>query len=180
MALPFFPYHPDPLATGAVEPSSAVCASCGQARGFVYVGPVYGPMEYDDRLCPWCVADGTAHACLGVEFVDPAGVGGYGAWQAVPEAVVAAVSQRTPGFNGWQQEHWFTHCGDAAAFLGRVGHAELQAHGPAASASIRPIGDLVGDDWAAFLAVLDKDGSPTGYLFRCLHCGRFGGYADSN
>ena len=40
--------------------------------------------------------------------------------------------------------------------------------------------DLEGDDWLAFFDALDKDGSPTGYLFRCLHCGALGGYTDSD
>ena len=29
-----------------------------------------------------------------------------------------------------------------------------------------------------YLDVLDADGSPTAYLFRCLHCGKIGGYSD--
>jgi uncharacterized protein CbrC (UPF0167 family) len=56
----------------------------------------------------------------------------------------------------------------------------LQVHGPAAIAALRRMTDLEGDDWVIFLDVLDKEGSPTGYLFRCLHCGHFGGYTDSN
>jgi uncharacterized protein CbrC (UPF0167 family) len=180
MALPVFRYHPDPLATGAVQASATVCACCGLARGYVYAGPIYGPMDYDDRLCPWCLADGSAHVRLGVEFFDPVGVGGYGAWQAVPESVVAEITQRTPSFSGWQQEQWFTHCGDAAAYLGRVGQAELMAHGPAAGAALRHSDDLEGHDWLTFLEALDKDGSPTGYLFRCLRCGALGGYTDSD
>jgi uncharacterized protein CbrC (UPF0167 family) len=180
MALPRFRYHPDPVATGAIQPAATVCACCGQARGYIYTGPIYGPMDYDDRLCPWCLADGSAHARLGVEFSDPAGVGGYGAWQPVPEPVVAEITRRTPGFSGWQQEQWFTHCGDAAAFLGRVGQAELLAHGPTVGAALRLSDDLEGEDWLAYLQALDKDGSPTGYLFRCLHCGALGGYTDSD
>ncbi|MFD9367154.1 CbrC family protein [Streptomyces sp. NPDC060020] len=30
--LPAFPYHPDPMATGAVVRSEGTCARCGQAR----------------------------------------------------------------------------------------------------------------------------------------------------
>ena len=69
-ALPHFRYHPDPIRTGVVEASSGVCACCGQARGFVYTGPVYGEEELDDRLCPWCIADGSAAANLGASFAD--------------------------------------------------------------------------------------------------------------
>lgn len=34
MTLPYFIYHPDPLGSGSVQPSSTVCVSCDQARGY--------------------------------------------------------------------------------------------------------------------------------------------------
>ncbi|MEU3830449.1 CbrC family protein [Streptomyces sp. NPDC029080] len=43
--LPAFPYHPDPIGTGAVVRSEAECASCGQARGYVYAGPVFAELQ---------------------------------------------------------------------------------------------------------------------------------------
>jgi hypothetical protein len=48
--LPPFRYHPDPLATGAVKPSPIRCVCCGQQRGFVYVGPVYGEAELHESF----------------------------------------------------------------------------------------------------------------------------------
>jgi uncharacterized protein len=104
--LPAFKYHPDPLASGSVILSNAVCACCKKARGFIYSGPVYGPDV--DHLCPWCIADGTAHAQFGVSFTDEAGIGGYRDWDAVPQDVIETVAYRTPGFSGWQQEQWWT------------------------------------------------------------------------
>ncbi|WP_264169817.1 CbrC family protein [Burkholderia cepacia] len=41
MSLPAFRYHPDPLATGSVIRSDARCVCCGDARGYVYAGPVH-------------------------------------------------------------------------------------------------------------------------------------------
>jgi uncharacterized protein CbrC (UPF0167 family) len=35
-----------------------------------------------------------------------------------------------------------------------------------------------GVDWQGYLRALEKDGSPTAYIFRCLHCGRHLGYSD--
>jgi uncharacterized protein CbrC (UPF0167 family) len=64
---------------------------------------------------------------LEVSFTDESGIGGYGHWDNVPADVAATVAYRTPGFKGWQQERWWTHCGDAAAFLGRFGVTELRA-----------------------------------------------------
>ncbi|MDN7881225.1 CbrC family protein [Burkholderia aenigmatica] len=178
MSLPAFRYHPDPLATGSVIRSDARCVCCGAARGYVYAGPVYAVDEYEQCICPWCIADGSAHARLDAAFTDNYGIGG-GEWDAVPDAVVDEIACRTPGFQGWQQERWWTHCGDGAQFIGRAGAAELTALGLQAVASIRESTGLdEGGEWVRFFAALDKDGSPTAYMFRCLHCGELGGYQD--
>jgi uncharacterized protein CbrC (UPF0167 family) len=143
------------------------------------MGPVYGPNELDDSLCPWCIDDGSAHQKLDAEFVDEAGIGDYGTWEAVPEAVVHEVAFRTPAFAGWQQERWWTHCGDAAEFLGPVGREEAERAGQEFLGAIRAEAGMEDDDeWRHYLAALDRDHGPTAYLFRCRHCGKFGGYSD--
>lgn len=176
--LPRFQYHPDPLATGCVKAADTVCACCGQARGYIYTGPVYAVEEYDDCICPWCIADGSAHEKLEADFTDTEGIGGYGDWDAVSEAVIDEVAYRTPGFNGWQQEQWWTHCGDAAQFMGRAGRAEVERAGPQAVEAIRENAGLEGAAWERFFAAFEKHGSPTAYLFRCGQCGQWGGYQD--
>lgn len=35
-----------------------------------------------------------------------------------------------------------------------------------------------GPDWDDYFRALDRDRSPTAYLFRCTTCGRIGGYRD--
>lgn len=180
MSLPTFTYHPDPVATGSVEPSKEPCLACGRARGFIYAGPVYAQAELDGSFCPWCIADGSAHAQHAAAFLDPDGVGGYGEWDAVPRAVVEEVAQRTPGFCGWRRELWWTHCGDAAEFLGPVGrHGAVEA-GAAFLAAIRAEAGIAREpDWLDYLGALDRDRGPTAYLFRCRHCGALGGYSDA-
>jgi len=178
MELPTFKYHPDPLATGSLVAASETCPACGEARGYAYTGPVYTPRDVPGKLCPWCIADGSAHQRLGATFTDDLGVGGYGDWGAVPETIVQEVCTRTPGFSGWQQERWWTHCGDAAAYLGAAGFAEVQAHGPEVIAQLQRDTGLEGAEWEEYLQALDREGSPTAYLFRCLHCGSVGGYSD--
>jgi uncharacterized protein CbrC (UPF0167 family) len=116
---------------------------------------------------------------LGAFFADEGGIGGNGLWDSAPEAVVREVAYRTPGFGGWQQEQWWTHCGDAAAFVGRAGYREIRWHGPQLVDALRQqLGMAEGKEWQQFLRSLDADGSPTAYLFRCRHCGRLGGYTD--
>jgi hypothetical protein len=178
MPLPQFKYHPDPLATGSVAPSDVVCACCGRSRGYVYTGPVYAEEELVDCICPWCISDGTAHEKFGASFTDESGIGGYGDWCKVPDEVMEEVAYRTPGFSGWQQEQWWTHCNDAAQFTGRCGQKELEALGSKAIEAIRGNAGLEGKEWQTLLSALDKDGSPTAYLFRCTRCGSLGGYQD--
>jgi uncharacterized protein CbrC (UPF0167 family) len=169
--LPTFPYHPDPVATGSVVASDAVCYCCDRARGYLYTGPVYAVEKLRNRLCPWCIADGGAADRFEALFTD--------VLDDVPRDRLFAITQRTPGFTGWQQEHWLVHCGDGAAFLGRVGAAELAAH-PDALASLRQ--ELAGrpePQAARFLDALSGDGGPTAYLFRCRTCGTHLAYADA-
>ena len=168
--LPTYRYHPDPIATGSIEPSDGECEACGRSRGFVYAGPVYAEDELEDAFCPWCIADGSAAAAFDAIFTDD-----WGAPPDVPAAVVEEITRRTPGFSGWQQERWLYHCGDGCAFLGPVGGAELERY-PDAVEMLRQ--EEVGDGLADYLMALSKDGSPTAYLFRCLHCGRHTGYSD--
>jgi len=176
--LPEFRYHPDPVATGSVVASDRPCRCCGRARGYIYTGPVYAEEELEQALCPWCIADGAAHAKFGAEFTDANSVGDQGEWPAVPDEVVVAVSQRTPGFSGWQQERWFSCCDDAAAFLGSMGRVDLERLGAEAIAAVKAECGYDGKEWSEYFAELNRDFGPTAYLFRCLHCGRLGGYSD--
>ncbi|AWV88793.1 CbrC family protein [Bradymonas sediminis] len=178
MNLPNFKYHPDPIASGSIIESEDECECCGESRGYMYVGPVYAEEELDQALCPWCIADGSAHAKFDASFTDEDGIGDCDGCEEVSEDVVEEVAFRTPGFIGWQQEQWWTHCGDAGAFIGQAGHAELAAHGPQAILSIQDSTGLSGGEWEDFFKALDKDGSPVAYLFRCTKCSTVGGYQD--
>jgi uncharacterized protein len=177
MTLPCFRYHPDPIATGSIAPSDAVCRSCGERRGSIYTGPVYCVEELHESLCPWCIHDGSAHVTFDAEFTDSAGVGADSG-VVVRDAVIEEVAFRTPGFSGWQQEQWLACCGDAAAFLGAAGRRELEKQWPDAIEAIRQTCGLDGPDWKEYFRGLDKKSGPTAYVFRCLHCHRFLGYSD--
>lgn len=77
MNLPSFRYHPDPVATGSIEARDITCVRCGQARKYVYVGPVYTEADLKEEICPWCISTGLAHNQLGVEFTDMDAIGDY-------------------------------------------------------------------------------------------------------
>lgn len=176
MALPHFIYHPEPLRTGSIEKSEKVCEVCNRPRGFTYTAGSYGVAEIS-ALCPWCIADGSAHERFGVEFTDRELIGG--GWEPVAAEVADEVAYRTPGFSGWQQERWFTHCGDAGEFIGPMGKAELEALGQEAIEVIRRECGYDDSEWNEYYSCLDAEHGPaTAYLFRCRHCGKLGGYSD--
>lgn len=179
MDLPSFKYHPDPLATESVETSPATCKCCGLQRGYVYAGPAYAIADLSEfRFCPWCIADGSAHERFDCSFTDPDCILGPYNPTALPRPVIEELAFRTPSFIGWQSKHWVACCGDAAAFVGHAGMLELKRHWPDAIPSIRLDSGLDEKDWAGYFSSLDKDGTPTAYVFRCLHCGKHQGYSD--
>lgn len=172
MPPPRFRYHPDPVSTGSAVATVEACVLCGVERGWRYAGPIYG--RQIDVLCLNCIASGEAtRALTGAPewpcmFTDASDVP-----QDVPITVVEEVTQRTPGFDSWQQASWLYHCGDGAAFLGTAGYEQLRAH-PDALEMIRD--DLHRLGWPAdqadqMLRRMDGSGEPAAYLFRCLHCG---------
>jgi uncharacterized protein CbrC (UPF0167 family) len=176
MVLPVFRYHPDPIASGSIVASDALCICCGKQRGFLYVGPAYSVSETRDRLCPWCIADGSAHRKFDVCFTSedfPEDI--------LPE-IVDEVAHRTPGFSGWQQKIWLTCCADAAAFLEPVGYAEIRARHPQLEAKLLAHceRDLRMSHEAAVRAVqeLNLKHGPTAYGFICRHCGERLAYFD--
>jgi uncharacterized protein CbrC (UPF0167 family) len=154
--LPTFRYHPDPVGTGSFVVAGDRCPYCKAEPTYVYAGPIYATEE-PDPPCPKCIADGSFAARFDAEFTDVEPLSDLDA------GIIDEVARRTPGFAGWQQEQWKTHCDDAAAFLGPVGYSELLDHPEALEILRRDMGD-------DSVQSLSRDGSPTAYLFRCLHC----------
>lgn len=173
--LPTFRYHPDPAANGAFEQMDGRCLVCGENPGWLYVLGAYGPRNLRDEVCPWCIADGSAASTHEVRFTEI-----VDAPDAIPEAVIRELEERTPGFSGWQQERWLFHCDDAAAFVGPAGWEELEDHPDALGALRVQIAGwgMDADETEMLVGSLDVDGSATAYLFRCLHCGTHLAYAD--
>jgi uncharacterized protein len=177
MDLPAFRYHPDPIASGSIAASDATCVCCGQPRGFIYTGPTYCEAEVEDALCPWCIADGSAAKRFDASFTDPARFP-----DDIPQATIEEIAFRTPGFSAWQSEKWLTCCGDAAAFLAPIGHAEMRACYPQIEGALMMyIVYELGISGAAatrMLQSLDRDQGPTAYVFACRHCDNKPAYVD--
>jgi uncharacterized protein CbrC (UPF0167 family) len=166
--LPTFKYHPDPIGTGSVVArKDAPCACCGQARGYVYTGPVYGPRELRGALCPWCIADGSAAARFDAVFVDPDQFE-----TNLAREVVTEISTRTPGYSGWQQETWLTCCSDGCEFRGDASLQELKALGPAEVEGALAAWGWEAEHWPEFLRNYSPGGDASVFGFKCRHCGR--------
>ena len=137
--------------------------------------------ELDDCICPWCIASGAAHEKFDAEFTDRDGIEDFNDEDDAPDHVKDEVAFRTPGFAGWQQERWWIHCKDAAEFIGRGGKAEIEGYGEELRLAIQDSTGLSdGPKWDRFYNALSKTDPPSAYLFRCRHCGKYGGYTDTD
>ena len=167
-ALPHFRFHPDPLLSGAVEPSTEPCGVCGQARGFVYTGNCYVEDEFEAQLCPWCIADGSAHRKFGVTFNEVALAPG------IDEAAADEIEERTPGLTCFNPIDWPTCCGAPMAYLEPAGHTEIVARHPKLPTTLVPqmAAELrvpTGEAMRVFRS-LQRDQSPCAHVFRCPTC----------
>ena len=77
--------------------------------------------------------------------------------------------RRTPGYCSWQGEYWLACCDDYCEYLGDVGYAELKEMNLVSI--IEEYKKVEGMDFDN--EMLEKGGSMAGYLFRCIHCGKF-------
>ena len=126
-----------------------------------------------DCVCLSCIHDGSAAEKFDAEFVQFA--------EAVSDPEKRdELFKRTPGYVSWQGENWLACCDDYCAYLGTVGIQELEKLG---------IKEEVLEDYAAQIPsypidvveeYLYKDGDLCGYLFRCLHCGKYRLYVDAS
>src|SRR4051794_2681921 len=94
--LPKFKYYPSacaPNGTDVVAKLPVECVVCGEECDYVYAGPVYAEEDLEESICPWCVANGSAHQQFEAEFNPIVGL----APDTVPATTVQEVAYRTPG-----------------------------------------------------------------------------------
>lgn len=164
--LPKFKYSPNCFENGVfkkAEPDEPVICECCSKRTQYYYEGIYAEDEVD-YICPWCIASGAAAEKFDGEFIANAEKFDGDAKKT------EELFKQTPGYESWQQEYWLVHCNDYCAFIGDVGTKELEEMG---------IADEVFADYADQNEIkqvrdyLCKAGSPAGYLFQCLHCGKY-------
>jgi uncharacterized protein len=164
--LPAFRYHPDPVANGIVAKSDVTCVCCDCTPGYIYRGPVFAVEDLDGKLCPWCIADGTAAEKFSARFVDSDGLLSAN----MPREVIDHVAKRTPGYVCWQSQQWQAHCNDACAYHGDASVEDV------ANASRETINawkaqyGMQDADWIKLSDGYEPKGHSAFYKFVCLHC----------
>ncbi len=166
--LPQFKYHPHPLKTGAIEKTTEVCEVCGEKVEYIYTGPFYAEEDVE-HICPWCIENGKASKKFDGEFQDEESCD-----EVDKEEYIDELIHRTPGYNGWQQEYWLSHCGDFCAFIDYVEWNDIEEIIDELKEDIEELGYEIDD----LKEGLTEDGHLGGYLFQCLKCGKKRLYID--
>lgn len=163
-----FKYHPDPLATGAfIKGHPRKCDCCGRETDIWYETPFYS-VEDVECLCPECITNGSAAAKYDGQFQDDCSVD-----EVSDEKKLDELIHRTPGYHGWQQEYWPAHCDDYCAFIGYVGWDDLIRLGIDKELEESYGTQINGWDIEELKKSMINGGSVQGYLFKCLHCGKY-------
>lgn len=167
-----FKYHPDPVATGSIELKETDCPVCGKHSDYCYVGPFYC-RDQIEGICPDCIADGSAAKKYQGEFTSDDDC------EVDSNDYKDDLIHKTPGFYGIQQEHWLSHCNDFCEFLGEVSWDRIVELGIEEAIEEDYKENYPDDfDFEDIKQSLKIGGYIAGYLFRCLHCGKYRLYVD--
>jgi uncharacterized protein CbrC (UPF0167 family) len=120
MDLPKFRYNPNALSLGVIKKEKTKCPICKKEREYMYEGPFYAEDDVEG-ICPWCILDGSAARKYDGEFQDV-----DSCEEVDKEEYIDELIHRTPGYVGWQQEYWLSHCGDFCAIVQYVGWKEIK------------------------------------------------------
>lgn len=142
------------------------CPVCEQNREYCYKGSIYCIDEVEG-ICPWCIQSGEAAKKYDGIFQDP-----DSCEPVDDERCTIELTQRTPGYCGWQQEQWLSHCGDHCAFVGCVGWAEIKHLQDELEDDIEKLRKKMSLSRENYETSLLKIGHHRGYLFQCIHCGK--------
>ena len=126
-------------------------------------------MEY---ICPTCISNGEAARKFDAEFVQNAEWHGENDEEKDDE-----LFHRTPGYMSWQGEYWLSCCDDYCAYMGTVGTRELKAMDIADEVIEEYVKRGAFEDIGEYLV---KDGPMCGYLFKCIHCGKYHLWVDAD
>lgn len=162
--LPEFKYNPNAEKLEIIKKEKSTCPVCEQLRDYVYKGPFFSRHNVEG-ICPWCIKDGSAAKKYAGEFQDSASC------DTVEQSeYLIELTTKTPGYSGWQQERWLSHCGDFCALIDYVGWTDIKNYKEELTEDLNQIKldhNITQDEIETRLA---NGSSMQGYLFQCLHC----------
>ncbi len=165
-SIPEFKYNPNAEKLGIIKRQKTMCPVCNKERDAVYEGPFYA-FEEVEGICPWCIKDGSAAKKYDGVFQDSESCD-----SVANQEYLSELTRRTPGYSGWQQERWLSHCGDFCALKKYVGWADIKELKDELTNDINEIKTNYGLTQVELENSLLNKGSMQGYLFQCLHCGK--------
>lgn len=168
-ALPKFKYHPNLYKSGMVRFNRGKCECCGKDVS-AFIGRMYCRQNIK-CICLECVADGSASKKFDGDYIQDVEQG------VSDPAKTDELLHRTPGYISWQGEYWLTCCGDYCAFIGDVGIKELEEMG-IADEVLTEYCEKTEIELEEIRDYLEPGGSCAGYLFQCLHCGKYHLWSD--
>jgi uncharacterized protein CbrC (UPF0167 family) len=164
--LPEFKYNLKPLDNQIIIRRTAVCPVCNKETDYVYEGFFYSKKEIKN-ICPWCIANGKAATKYKGEFQDMALCEKVERKEYIDELL-----HRTPGYIGWKQEQWLSHCGDFCAFVGYIGGQEIIQLVDELEDDLQRIKRVYGLTKEELEKHLKNNSDLQGYLFKCVVCGK--------
>jgi uncharacterized protein len=162
--LPIFKYNLDPVGNEIIVKRDSVCPVCGEETEYVYEGPFYSVSNVSN-ICSWCIKNGMAAKKYNGIFQDDASCEDVDQLEYIDELV-----HRTPGYIGWQQEVWLSHCGDFCAFEKYVQWDDIKSMATELEDDLKNIREDYGLSQAELEVALN--GGLQGYLFKCVVCGK--------
>ncbi|EKQ57606.1 MAG: hypothetical protein A370_00738 [Clostridium sp. Maddingley MBC34-26] len=156
----------------SVNGQTLTCQCCKKKNG------CYLEMMYCEEdivcICPECVSSGKAAEKFNGTFIQDAEFDKVDSLEKIDELM-----KRTPGYISWQGEHWLACCNDFCQYIGEVGVDDLKKMGIAEqviSDYERDNPDSYYEDCMEYLG----NGIMQGYLFKCLECGKYRLWVDSD
>lgn len=172
----FFKYHPNVWEIGVFSKSvngEIVTCQCCDGKTEYYLEKMYCKEDIE-CVCPECVASGKAAEKFNGTFIQDAEIDKVDSVEKIDELM-----KRTPGYISWQGEYWLACCNDFCQYIGEVGIDDLKKMGIAEQV----ISDYEKDnpynyyeDCMEYLG----NGIMQGYLFQCLHCGKYRLWVDAD
>ncbi len=165
-----FKYHPNIYENGIVIKESGICQCCGKTVS-EYCTCMYCK-DNVNCICFECIENGKAAEKFNGTFIQDAEID-----KVDDQSKIDELFNRTPGYVSWQGEHWLACCNDFCMFIDDVGTKELEEMGIADEVFLEY--DALGE-YDDVRDCLEKAGSMAGYLFRCLHCGKYHLWVDAD